>query len=86
MRDRFDIFGTLPDVIDDEWIADVERLDAKLAEFTEKRRRANAFDLRYADGVTADDERWELCERVLARTDVVERLSRGWGERVEEKP
>ncbi len=83
MRDRFDIFGTLPDVIDDEWIAEVERLDAKLAEFTEKRRRANAFDLRYADGVTADDERWELCERVLARSDVVERLSRGWGERAE---
>jgi superfamily II DNA or RNA helicase len=83
MRDRYDIFGTLPDVIDDDWIDDIERLDARLAEFTEKRKRANAFDLRYGDSVTADDERWELCERVLARTDVVERLSRGWGERAE---
>lgn len=78
MRDRFDIFGTLPDVIDDDWIADIERLDELLADYTEKRRRANAFDLRYADTVTADDARWELCERVLARTDVIERLSRGW--------
>jgi hypothetical protein len=31
--------------------------------------------------VTDDDNRWELCERVLARTDVTKRLSRGWGER-----
>ena len=23
MRDRFDIFGTLPDVIEDDWIADI---------------------------------------------------------------
>ncbi len=28
-------------------------------------------------------ERWELCEKVLARNDVKKRLSRGWGERVE---
>jgi putative transposase len=77
MRDRYDICGTLPDVIDDDWIDDIKRLDAKLAEFTERRKRANAFDLRYGDSVTADDE------RVHARTDVVERLSRGWGERAE---
>ena len=36
MRNRFDIFGTLPDVI----------------EYTERRKRANAFDLRYAGDVT----------------------------------
>ncbi len=81
MRDRYDIFGTLPDVIEDEWIADIEKLDEKLKEFTIKRERANAFDLRYAADVNLGDERWELCERVLARGDVVEKLSRGWNER-----
>jgi hypothetical protein len=39
---------------------------------------------RYAADVTADEQRWELCERVLARTDVTKRLSRGWGERIVE--
>jgi superfamily II DNA or RNA helicase len=81
MRERFDIFGTLPDVIEDDWIEDLENLDEKLREFTQRKRQANAFDLRYATSATHDDQRWELCERVLARTDVTKRLSLGWGER-----
>ena len=81
MRDRFDIFGTLPDVIEDDWIEDIENFDERMREYTRKRERANAFDLRYAADVEARGERWELCERVLARHDVVEQLSRGWSER-----
>jgi superfamily II DNA or RNA helicase len=81
MQDRYSIFGTLPDVIDADWIEDIETLDEKLREFTTKKKQANAFDLRYAKDVTADEHRWELCERVLARVDVTKRLSRGWGER-----
>ena len=83
MRNRYDIFGTLPDVIEDDWIADIERLDEALKDFTNRREkaRANAFDLRYATEVNPTDERWELCERVLARNDVIETLSRGWSER-----
>ena len=77
MRDRFDIFGTLPDVIEDDWIEDIENFDERMREYTRKRERANAFDLRYAADVEARGERWELCERVLARHDVVEQLSRG---------
>ena len=84
MQDRYNIFGTLPDVIEDDWIEDIENLGEKLREFTTKKKQANAFDLRYAQDVTADEHRWELCERVLARTDVTKRLSRGWGERVVE--
>lgn len=81
MKDRFDIFGTLPDVIDDDWIDDEEKFEAQLRDYTERRARANAFDLRYAGDVIPKDERWELCEKVLARNDVKKRLSRGWGER-----
>lgn len=81
MKDRFDIFGTLPDVIDDDWIDDEERLEAELKNYTNRRARANAFDLRYAGDVVPKGERWELCEKVLARNDVKKRLSRGWGER-----
>lgn len=81
MKDRYDIFGTLPDVIEDDWIDDEEEFDARLRDFTEKRSRANAFDLRYASDVDPKGERWELCEKVLARNDVTKRLSRGWGER-----
>lgn len=78
MRDRYDVFGTLPDTIDDEWIEDIENLDEYLSQFTEKKRAANAFDLRYGSTVDSKGPGWELCERVLSRRDVVERLSKGW--------
>ena len=69
------------DTIEDDWIEDIENFDERMREYTRKRERANAFDLRYAADVEARGERWELCERVLARHDVVEQLSRGWSER-----
>lgn len=47
MQDRYNIFGTLPDVIEDDWLEDIENLGEKLREFTTKKKQANAFDLRY---------------------------------------
>lgn len=78
MRDRFDLFGSLPDVIEDDWIADQEILEERLSEFIERRGRANAFDVRYSDTVDPKGQPWERCSQVLARRDIVERLSRGW--------
>jgi superfamily II DNA or RNA helicase len=78
MKDRYDIFGSLPDVIEDEWIDNIEKLDERLKDFTTKRRQANAFELRYATDIEDDRQTWEKCERVLSRRDVTERLSRGW--------
>ncbi|MFP2904559.1 phospholipase D-like domain-containing anti-phage protein [Pyxidicoccus sp. 3LFB2] len=78
MKDRYDLFGSLPDVIDDEWIDDIESLDERLSERIDKRRQANAFDLRCNDTVNPSSERWEKCSEVLSRKDLVERMSRGW--------
>lgn len=78
MKDRYDIFGSLPDVIEDDWIEDIENLDRKLAEFIERRRRVTAFELRYGDTVEPQGEPWERCARVLSRRDIMEHLSRSW--------
>jgi len=78
MKDRYDIFGSLPDVIEDEWIEHIEELDERLSEFIEKRKTANAFELRYGDTVDPDGEPWERCSKVLSRRDILEKLSRGW--------
>lgn len=78
MRDRYDLFGSLPDVIEDEWIDDIESFEEKLDEYIEKKKKANAFDLRYSDTVDPKGEPWERCSEVLARRDVVEKMSRGW--------
>jgi len=79
MKDRYDIFGSLPDVIEDDWIDDIEHLDEKLSEFIEKRQAAkSAFDLRYGDTLDPEGEPWEKCSKVLSRRDLEEALSRGW--------
>ena len=78
MKDRYDILGSLPDVIEDEWIEDIENLDEYLSQFTTKRKAANTFDLRYGGTVDANEPSWGLCEKVLARRDVIDRMSRGW--------
>lgn len=38
----------------------------------------DVFELRYQETIDPDKNRWELCSRVLARKDVVEKLSESW--------
>jgi superfamily II DNA or RNA helicase len=81
LKDKFDIFGSLPDTIDDEWIDDVEELGGELDKYIEKRAAAkSAFEIRYqsSESISPEKERWELCSRVLAKTELLERLSEGW--------
>lgn len=79
MKDRYDIFGGLPDTIEDEWIENVEDLEAMMDEYIHLRRQArDVFEMRYQETIDPDKDRWELCSRVLARRDVVDRLSVPW--------
>lgn len=79
MRDRYDIFGGLPDTIEDEWIEDLEKLDDRMDEYIHLRQRTrDVFELRYQDTVDPEQERWEHCAQVLARRDVLDRLSAPW--------
>lgn len=81
LKDKFDIFGSLPDTLDDEWIDDQERMEEELDKYIERRQAAkNAFEIRYLtrESIDSDKERWELCSKVLARTELLERLNEGW--------
>ena len=79
MKDRYDIFGSLPDTIDDEWIENVDHLEEVMNQYMHLREQArDAFEIRYERQVDPDRDRWERCSRVLARRDVVERLSMPW--------
>lgn len=79
MKDRYDIFGGLPDTIDDAWIDSVEKLEDMMDEYIHLRQQArDVFEMRYQDTIDPDADRWELCSRVLARRDVVDRLSEPW--------
>ena len=79
LKDKFDIFGGLPDTIEDEWIEDVGELEARVDQYIHERDQAkNAFELRYEGTIAPDNNRWELCAKVLSRKDVVDRLSEAW--------
>jgi superfamily II DNA or RNA helicase len=80
LKDKFDIFGSLPDTIDDDWIENAEKLDEMMNQYIHMRQQTrNIFDERAEAMLSPNEERWELCERVLSRRDVVERMSEPWG-------
>jgi len=79
MKDRYDIFGSLPDTIEDDWIENVEDLERKMDEYIHLRAQTrNVFEMRYQETIDPDQDRWELCSRVLARRDIVDKLSAPW--------
>ena len=79
MKDRYDIFGNLPDTIDDDWIENVGKLEEMMDQYVHLRQQArDAFEIRYERQVDPDRDRWELCSRVLSRRDIVEKLSMPW--------
>ena len=79
MKDKYDIFGGLPDTIEDEWIETIEKLEEMMDQFIHLRQKArNVFELRYKETINPDRNRWELCSRVLSRRDVEEKLSEPW--------
>lgn len=79
MKDRYDIFGGLPDTIEDDWIQTEEKLEEMMDEYIHLRQQArDVFEMRYQETIDPDANRWELCSRVLARRDVTERLSEPW--------
>jgi len=84
MQDRYDILGSLPDTIEDDWIEDIERVEAELKGFTKPDSPADVFSLRYGDFLSADgeDKGWEVWTKVVARRDIEERLMRPWNGRL----
>lgn len=79
LKDVYDIFGSLPDIIESEWIEDRETLEEMIDKYIHLRDSAkNAFEVKYEPTIEPDKNRWELCSTVLSRDDVVKRLSSPW--------
>jgi hypothetical protein len=43
-----------------------------------RQQSRDVFELRSRETIDPDKNRWELCSRMLARKDVVEKLSESW--------
>jgi SNF2 family DNA or RNA helicase len=79
MKNRYDLFGSLPDTIKDEWIEDIETLGERLDEYISAQKTATGFDLRYTGTMVPPDKDWREFSEVLSRRDLVSLMSTAWG-------
>ena len=47
MRDKFNLFGSSPDTIKDDWIDNIETLDENMDQYIDAQKCDTGFDLRY---------------------------------------
>jgi superfamily II DNA or RNA helicase len=78
MRDRYNLLGSLPDTIQDEWIDDIETLGQKLDDYIDAQKSATGFDLRYTESMMPPEKDWRDFSEVLSRRDLVTLMSTGW--------
>lgn len=79
LQDTYDIFGSLPDTIEDDWIEDEENMRKRMDSYIQERDKAqNAFSVKYRTSVNPESNKWELCAKVLSRKNIVEILRKPW--------
>jgi len=79
LKDTYDIFGSIPDTIDDEWIQDENVLKEKMDTYMHERKKAeDAFSVKYRGTLDPNAHLWERCAAVLSRRDIVDALSEPW--------
>lgn len=79
LKDTYDIFGSLPDTIDDDWIQDEEELQQRVDAYIHERKMTqDAFSIKYRDTLDPEANLWERCATVLSRRDIVNTLSEPW--------
>lgn len=78
MRNRYDLFGSVPDTIRDEWIEDIEELGEKMDEYIDAQKEATGFDLRYQKSGAPSEDDWRDCAAVLSRRDFSDLMRKSW--------
>lgn len=79
MKNRYDLFGSLPDTIKDAWIDDIETLGERLDEYINAQKTATGFDLRYTGTMMPPEKDWREFTEVLSRRDLATLMSAAWG-------
>lgn len=70
-----DLFGQLPDTLEDVWVAVAQRDDEKAQQIIDAVPTSHPFEMRY-DRIEPVD--WESCSQVLDADTQLEPLLKGW--------
>ena len=76
MKDRHDIFGSIPDCIDDEWIDDMEQFTQKAKTYLHLKDETVSIFERASNYETAED--YSEWHRVLSRHDIESAMDKSW--------
>lgn len=79
MQDIYDLFGSLPETLVDDWTASAEDIRERIDQYIhERKENTDAFTLESNESLDVNANRWEECSRVLSRRDFVKLLNQGW--------
>lgn len=78
MRDRYDVLGSLPDVIEGAWILSEREVEERLRTYTKPPSPDDIFTLRYGDFLDSVEKNWETFDKVIGRPELLEVMRRPW--------
>ncbi len=79
MQDRYAVFGSLPDTIDEQWINSITEEKNEGEKYWARRKEIdNPFRLAPHNQVSTDNDQWERCTQVLAQPDILKKLYEPW--------
>ena len=77
LKEIYDIFGQIPEVLQDVWIFMAQNDERKAMEVIDKTPRKNPFVIKYEMDIPYCGD-WENCAEVLLREDKLRKLKEGW--------
>lgn len=77
LEDIFDMFGQIPDTLEDVWIDIALDDEMQAKEKINSIPPSNPFTLKY-EAMPLKTENWEVCEMVLDKQDKMKQLMKGW--------
>lgn len=77
LQDIYTLFGQIPDVLEDVWIAIAQKDEARAELAISKLPKKNPFVLKYEEAIP-DCGDWEKCAVVLDKSEEWQELMRGW--------
>ena len=76
LKNIYDIFGQIPDVLEDVWVKVVEDNIEAAKKLIDDIPKKNPFEIRYQENVRPIN--WETCEKVLNKDEKRKFLMQGW--------
>lgn len=77
LKSIHDIFGQIPEVLEDVWIAIAQNYEKKAEEAINKAPKKNPFELKYEQNIPKTED-WQACTFVLDKEEKLKELMKGW--------